>query len=143
MRDIISHIGLVNVITPAVLAADTTSEVFDLAGFGSAALLIHVGAGGITFNGTNKVESKLSHSEDDVTYEPVSADDVQGVDTVDAGGIVYALKTAHADPTITKVGYIGNRRYLKLLADFSGTHGTGTPIAVTLIKGNARHEPVA
>ena len=143
MRDLISHIGLVNVITPAVLAADNAPVTIDLAGFGSAALLIQVGAGGITFNGTNKVEFKMTHSEDDSTYEPVTADDVQGVDAVDTGGIVYALKTAHPDPTVTKVGYIGNKRYLKLLADFSGTHGTGTPISAVVIKGNARHEPVA
>ncbi|CAN7436792.1 hypothetical protein [Neorhizobium sp. LjRoot104] len=143
MRDIISHIGLVNVITPAILATDNTPATIDLAGFDSAMLAIHVGTGGITFNGTNKVEFKLTHSDDDTTYDAVTGADVQGVDTVDTGGIVYALKAAHADPTITKVGYIGNRRYLKLLADFSGTHGTGTPIAVILIKGNARHEPVA
>lgn len=142
MRDIISSIGLVSVIAPAVLTADSTPAVLDLDGFDSAALLIHVGAGGITFTGTNKVEFKLTHSEDDVTYEAVAADDVQGA-SVSAGGIVHALVSAHPDPTITKVGYVGNRRYLKLLADFSGTQGTGTPISVTLIKGNARHAPVA
>ena len=142
MRDIISHIGLVNVITPAVLAADNTPAALDLAGFDSAALLIHVGTGGITFTSTNKIEFVLTHSEDGNTFTPVTADDVQGV-AVGAGGIVYALSAAHPDPTITKVGYIGNRRFLKLLADFSGTHGTGTPIAATLIKGNARLEPVA
>lgn len=142
MRDLISHIGLVNVITPAVLAADNTPVGIDLAGYDSAALLIHVGAGGITFNGTNKVEFKLTHSDDDSTYEPVTADDVQNA-TVDAGGIVYALKAAHPDTTVSKIGYIGNKRFLKLLADFSGTHGTGTPISAVLIKGNARHSPVA
>ena len=142
MRDIISSIGLVSVITPAVLTADSTPSVIDLAGFDSAALLIHVGAGGITFTGTNKVEFKLTHSDDDTTYEPVTADDVQGV-TAGTGGVVHALVAAHPDPAITKVGYIGNRRYLKMLADFSGTHGTGTPIAVTLFKGNPRHAPVA
>ena len=42
---------------------------------------------------------------------------------------------------MTKVGYVGNKRYLKLLADFSGTHGIGTPIAATVIKGNAHERP--
>jgi hypothetical protein len=142
MRDLISHIGLVNVITPAVLAADNTPVAIDLAGYYSAALLIHVGAGGITFNGTNKVEFKVTHSDDDSTYDAVTASDIQGA-SVGAGGIVYALTAAHPDPTITKVGYIGNKRFFKVLADFSGTHGTGTPIAAMVIKGNARHEPVA
>jgi hypothetical protein len=79
---------------------------------------------------------------DGTTFDPVTDDDVQGVAGT-TGGIILALKTAHADPTITKVGYVGNRRYLKLLADFSGTHGTGTPLAATLVKGNPSEAPVA
>ncbi len=30
----------------------------------------------------------------------------------------------------------GGKRYLKVLADFSGTHATGTPIGVVVVKGN-------
>jgi len=142
MRDIVHNIGLVNAIDPAVYAADNSPVAIDLLGFESAAIALHIGAGGITFNGTNKVEFVLSHSDDDVTYAPVVTDDVQGVDSV-TGGIIKALKTAHAAADVTKVGYIGNRRYLKLLADFSGTHGTGTPIAAIVIKGNARARPVS
>jgi hypothetical protein len=142
MRDIVHNIGLVNAIDPAVYAADNTPAAIDLLGFDSAAIALHVGVGGITFNGTNKVEFILTHSDDDATYAAVVADDVQGVDSV-ASGIIKALKTAHAAADVTKVGYVGGKRYLKLLADFSGTHGTGTPIAALVIKGNARSRPVA
>ncbi|CAK7257250.1 MULTISPECIES: hypothetical protein [unclassified Shinella] len=141
MRDIVSNIGLVTAIAPAVYTADNTPPALDLLGFGSAMLSIHVGVGGITFTGTNKIEFVLTHSEDGTTFDPVTDDDVQGVAGT-TGGIVLALKAAHADPSVTKVGYVGNRRYLKLLADFSGTHGTGTPIAATLVKGNPSQAPV-
>ena len=141
MRDIISNIAVASVIAPSPYDADNTPAAIDLKGFDSAMLAIHVGAGGISFNGTNKIEFKLSHSDDDATYEPVTDADVQGVAGV-TSGIVLALKTAHPDPSVTRVGYVGNRRFIKLLADFSGTHGTATPLAATVIKGHARERPV-
>lgn len=142
MRDIISNVAVASIIGPAAFAADNVPAAIDIKGFDSAMLAIHVGAGGIVFGGTNKIEFKLTHSDDDVTYDAVTAVDVQGVAAVEAGGIVLAVRTAHADTTIHRVGYIGRKRYLKLLADFSGTHGTATPLAATVIKGHARVNPV-
>jgi hypothetical protein len=34
---------------------------------------------------------------------------------------------------VYRFGYKGGKRYLKLLADFSGTHGTGTPVAAVVM----------
>ncbi|WP_018391057.1 hypothetical protein [Ancylobacter sp. FA202] len=143
MRDIISNMAVVEAVPPAAYAADNTPAAIDLRGFDAAMLAIHVGVGGIAFSGTNKVEFKLTHSDDDATYAAVTIDDVQGLDSVGAGGIVKALIAAHAAPSITRVGYVGNKRFLKLLADFSGTHGTATPLSATVIKGRARDRPVA
>jgi hypothetical protein len=98
--------------------------------------------GGITFNTSNKVEFKLTHSVDDSTYEAVAQADVKGV-TVGTGGIVRSLVAAHAAASLTKVGYNGGRRYLKLLADFSGTHSAGTPISAVVVGGEPYIAPVA
>jgi hypothetical protein len=143
MRDLHSNIGFAVSIGAASLTADNTPVAVDLLGFDSAVVEIHVGVGGITFTGTNKIEFVLTHSDDNVTYTAVTVDDVQGIDTVGTGGIVKSLIAAHAAADITKIGYVGNRRYLKLLADFGGTHGTGTPIAAAVVKGNASQRPVA
>ncbi|SCW34090.1 hypothetical protein [Ancylobacter rudongensis] len=143
MRDIISNIAVVEAVPPAAYGADNTPSAIDIKGFDAAMLAIHVGIGGISFNGTNKIEFKLTHSDDDATYTAVTIDDVQGLASVGAGGIVKALVAAHAAPSITRVGYVGNKRFLKLLADFSGTHGTATPLSATVIKGHARERPVA
>jgi hypothetical protein len=125
----------------ATLAADNTPAAIDILGFDGAKLLIQVGVGGITFDGTNKVEFKVTHSDDDSTYTAVAAADVilgsLADSSVGTGGIVKSLIAAHATPDISIVDYIGGKRYLKVLADFSGTHGTGTPIAVTILKGRA------
>lgn len=142
MRDLYSNIGAVLAIGPATLSADNTPAAIDLNGFGSVALLIAVGAGGITFDSTNKVEIKLTHSDDDQDYAAVTQTDVAGV-AVGTGGIIKSLTAPHASPTVDRIGYLGNKRYLKVLADFSGTHGADTPIAVVIAKGNPASAPVA
>lgn len=142
MRDLTNNLAIVQAIAPAVYADDTTPIVIDTAGYGSALLGIHIGVGGITFTNTNKIEFKLTHSDDGTTYIDVTDDDVQGATGV-TNGIVKALKTAHATADMTKIGYVGDKRYLKLLADFGGTHGTGTPISAVAILGRSRSAPVA
>lgn len=144
MRDVISNIGAVVAIPSAEYGADNTPDAIDLRGYDGVALLISVGVGGITFNGTNKIEFKLTHADaENGTYTAVTDDDVQGVASVGAGGIIHSLKTAHADPTVTKVGYVGGKPFAKLLADFSGTHGTATPIGATAVLTHPRAAPVA
>lgn len=144
MRDLISNLGVKIAIPSASYDADNTPAAIDLSDFDSAVFAIHVGVGGITFSGTNKVEFKLTHADTaDGDYIAVTAADVQGVDSVGAGGIVKTLNAAHAAADVTKVGYIGGKAFAKLLADFSGTHGTGTPIGATVILGHPRNAPVA
>ncbi|MDR7147060.1 hypothetical protein [Rhizobium sp. BE258] len=142
MRDIVNNLAVISAIAPAVYAADNTPSVIDLLGFDSAMIAIHVGAGGITFTASNKLEMVLSHSDDGTNFDLVTDADLQAITGV-AGGIIASFKAAHPDPTVHEVGYKGNRRYLKLLADFSGTHGTGTPLSAVVIKGNAAVRPVS
>jgi hypothetical protein len=149
MKDIHNQLRVRNMLGPISLAADNTPAAFDLQGFRGAMLEIGVGIGGITFDPTNKIEFKLRHGDTatvgahvDVVaadVEIINPDGTKGV--VGAGGIVRALIAAHAAATVTKVGYIGNKRFLSLLADFSGTHGSPTPIAIKLVQGSPERAP--
>lgn len=143
MKDIHSAMSVAVAIGNATLTADNTPAAIDLLGYNAAEILLAIGAGGITFSGTNKIEFKLTHSDDDVTYDAVDIGDVLGVVSVGTGGIIKSLIAAHADAAAYRFGYKGGRRYLKLLADFSGTHGTGTPIAALVIKGWGYDNPQA
>lgn len=137
-RDLSPHLVPVVALPAAAYAADNTPAAIDLLDFGAALLLLHIGVGGISFSGTNKIEFVLTHSDDDSTYTNVGDDDVvkdSYAPSSISSGIVRSLTAAHAAATIQKLGYIGGKRYLKLLADFSGTHGTATPIAATVVKG--------
>jgi hypothetical protein len=145
MRDMASTLSSAIAIAAATYAADTTPPAIDLAGYEAATIFLHIGAGGITFSGTNKIEFVLTHSDDNSTYTNVTAADLV-VDALAPGsitsGIVRALVAAHAAATVQEIGYVGSKRYLKLLADFSGTHGTGTPIAATVARGMPYSGPV-
>lgn len=141
-RDITESLSAVHLIAPATLSADNTPASVDLLGYQAAAIYVGVGVGGITFSSTNRVDFVLTHSDDNSTFTPVAQADVIGV-TVGAGGIVRSLIAAHANPSVTEVGYVGRKRWLRMLADFSGTHGAGTPISVLCVRGLPLTAPVA
>lgn len=141
MRDMHSGMAAAVAIAAAALDADNTPPAVDLLGHNAAEILLAIGAGGITFSGTNKIEFKLTHSDDDSSYDAVTVDDVLGVASVGTGGIIKALTAAHATAGVYRFGYKGGRRYLKLLADFSGTHGTATPIAAAVLLGHGNVQP--
>jgi hypothetical protein len=142
MKDVHSDFTRLVAIPAALYAADNTPPAIDLRGYDAAEVLLDIGVGGITFSGVNKIEFVLTHSDDDVTYAPVATADMLGV-TVASGGIIRALVAAHATASAYRYGYTGGRRYLKLLADFSGTHGTGTAISATVLLAHGHNDPQA
>ena len=91
----------------------------------------------------DKIEFKLTHSDDNSDYAAVQASDVLGLDSVGDGGIIKALTEAHASAAVYRFGYVGGKRYLKLLAEFSGTHATGTPMAGVVMGGEGYDNPQA
>ncbi len=143
MKDMHSGVKVETAIAAATLSADNSPPAIDLQDFNAAEIILAIGAGGITFSGSNKIEFKLTHSDDDSTYTAVDAGDVLGVASVGAGGIVKALTAAHASAASYRFGYVGGKRYIKLLADFTGTHGTGTPIAAVAVLGEPYDAPIA
>jgi hypothetical protein len=135
-------------ITPGVYTADQAGALVDLLNYGSATVLIHVGVGGIAFSNANKIEMVLSagNAADGSDLVPVTDVDVVVDGVAPAainGGIVRSITAAKPTADIQKVGYVGGKRYLKAVADFSGAHGTGTPIAVSVIRSRAGVRGVA
>jgi len=142
MKDLHSQVSVATLIGAATLSADNTPVAVDRAGYEAVEIILAIGAGGITFSGTNKVEFMLTHSDDDSTYTAVTDADMIGVSGI-SSGIIKSLVAAHASAASYRYGYKGGKRYLKLLADFSGTHGTGTAVAAVAVLGSAGIKPVA
>ena len=142
MKDLQSRVKNVLAIPPASYSADNTPVAVNRTGYDSAMLILNIGVGGITFDGTNKIEFKLTHSDDDSTYVAVTDADMQGVTGI-TSGIIKALTAAHGAAATYKFGYIGNKKFIKLLSDFSGTHGTATPISANWELSDPAIAPVA
>jgi hypothetical protein len=130
----------------ATLAADTTSASTGTEGFRAATLILSIGIGGIVFDVNNKIEFVLTHSDDNATWVNVTDTDLIKDANCPASvqnGIIRSLTAAHAAADVQKLGYIGGKPYLELKADFSGVHGTGTPITANLILEQSRLEGAA
>jgi hypothetical protein len=142
MKDIHSRTRRAVLIGAAVLAADNTPTAVDLQGYDACEILLDIGVGGITFSGTNKIEFKAEHSDDNSTWSNVADADMLGVTGISTG-IIKSLIAAHAAAGAYRFGYKGGKRYIRLTADFSGTHGTGTPIAASALLMHGYSQPEA
>jgi len=145
MREITSQLKFVPLIAAAARATDNTQLWVDRQGYNSMSIEISIGVGGITFDATNKIEFKLYESDDSGGSGAtlVAEADLIGVTGSAATGIVRSLIAAHAAGAVYQYGYCGAKRYVGLLADFSGTHGTATPMAANAVLGDPRNSPTS
>lgn len=143
MRDLNSNLDFNVVLGPVVATADANGTAVDLQDYGSCEFAIAVGIGGITFDATNKIEFVMEESDNNSDFTAVAARDVLGAPAAVVSGIVRALIAAHAAAAVYNVGYRGSKRYARVKTDFSGTHGVGTPVAITAVRGHPRIAPTS
>lgn len=143
LKDMHSEVHATPLLAAAAISADNTQIWVDTRGYEAVEILLSIGVGGITFSGTNKVEYKLYESDaSDGTGATLVADaDIMGV-TPGGTGILKSLTAAHSTAANYRFGYRGSKRYIGLLADFSGTHGTATPMAASAVLMRPHNSPV-
>ena len=128
---------------PTVTTAAANGTGVDLQGYKSATLVAFIGAEGDTLSSSVHFEISLEHSDDNSTFTDVTQSDITN-GTIASGGIWLKLDgTAGGNPDttglVTQVGYIGGKRYIRGVIAKTGSHSTGTPIGLMVIKGNALH----
>lgn len=102
------------------LTADVNSTVAQLKDVDSFGFLVQVAA--FTFTGVNKVALKLQHSDDGSTFVDCALTDYEG-------GAIKELTTAADGNKVHAVGYVGQKEYVRLALDVSGT--VSVAVAVT------------
>lgn len=143
MYDLSNSISPVVSLAAAVRTAAANGTGVDLQGYESATVLVDVGAEGDTLSSSVHFEVSLEESDDNSTFTDVAqAGIVDG--TIAAGGIFLKLDgTAGGNPDtaggIFRVGYVGGKRYIRVVLAKTGSHSNGTPIGAMVIKGHARH----
>jgi len=141
MQDLANNIKLVQSLAPAVRTADADGDGVDRQFYEGVTIVVDTGAEGITLSSTNKIEFELEHSDDDSTYTDMSSSDVNG--TLGSSGLFLTLDADAETPQISEIEYVGSKRYVRVVANFGGTHSTGTPIGASVILHKPRHAPAS
>lgn len=141
MRDLHNNLGIVRVLDPAVRNSDVNGgdADVDLQGYNGCEMIVVVGLSADTLNGSNTISLELEESDDDSTYTDVAAADMLGGNAGGTGQFAL-IDDAAEDDAVYSVGYIGDKRYVRLVVNFSGTHSTGTPIGACAVVGHGRHK---
>ena len=143
MKDLSNSISPAVSLAAAVRTAAANGTGVDLQGYESAPDLVDVGAEGDTLSSSVFFEVSLEESDDNSTFTDVEqAGIVDG--TIASGGIFLKLDgTTGGDPDTTggifRVGYVGGKRYIRVVLAKTGTHSNGTPLGAMVVKGHARH----
>mgnify|MGYP003134270308 FL=1 len=143
MKDLSNNISPAVSLPAAVRTAAANGTGVDLQGYESATVLVDVGAEGDTLSSSVHFEVSLEESDDNSTFTDVAqASIIDG--TIASGGIFLKLDgTTGGDPDTTggifRVGYVGNKRYIRVVLAKTGTHSNGTPIGAMVVRGHARH----
>jgi len=142
MFDLKNNIKLETSLAPILKTADVNGTGIDLKGFSSAALIVNCGANGDTFSSSVKTNLQIEHSDDNSTFTDVTSNtDVTG-GTVDSSG---TFMTIDADGEMGKtygIGYVGGKRYIRVVIDIVGTHSNGSIYGAVVAKGTPRSGPV-
>lgn len=143
MRDLHSYIALIQTLTPATRTADANGAGVDRQGFESVEHLVFVGLSGDVLSGALKIDLKLEESDDNVTFTAVTAaEDVVG-GTVAAGGIFATIDDPSEDETAFRIGYVGGKRYSRIVMDLTGVHTNGTPTTAAALLGHPHRSPTS
>jgi hypothetical protein len=130
MRDMRSDIDMVTALAPAARTTGTTTgAVVDLQGFNSAMIAYQTGA---WTDGTHT--PSVQHGDDGTNFAAVDADDLQGA--------FVAVTGTAGQNAVQRVGYVGNKRYLRVL-NVTATATTGAVTSAAVLRGDARVSPLA
>lgn len=131
--------------------ADAESAAFSNKDYQVTELELDMGAGGITFTSTDKIELEISKSADDteggsyaaytgdVLLHDVAAETTTTV-TADSNGVVKAFTAAHATAKRYVVTLL-DTGWFKAKLEYGGTHGAATPNALNLRQSEGRNAP--
>jgi len=138
MKDLQHNLLAVKSIDPIVgnNTTEGTGVGADLAGFDGALLLAHLGVSGDTLSGS--VYVTVGFQESDALGSGYA--DIADADLI-GGANNVVVDAAAEDEVIVQRGYIGSKRYVRVLITFTGTHTNGMPISAVVIKGFPRHAP--
>lgn len=133
MRDIHNHLSAIRAISPVSVSNDTAqvSQVADLQGYNACELTINIGS---VADADATFTLLVEESNDNSTFTSVGDDDLLGTEAL-------ASFAFDSDNTCRKIGYVGNKRYVRATITPANNTGAALMSAMWLL-GHPMHGPV-
>lgn len=146
-RDLYNNLATVQLLDPqAINDTDTKSALLDTREHGGALILVPCG----TFTGADAdsyVSLILQESDTTVDgdFTAVATTDMHRAITTATAGLFGLVNSTSVDNALFKVGYIGSKRYIRVLLDFTtGTGGvTAANVSVVAVMAQPPRLPAA
>lgn len=142
IKDVKSNIKLVSSLLPAVRTADANGAGVDTQDSVGVGLVAHIGLSGDTLSGSVKIEMEVQHSDDNSSFSACADADINAAVTGTNTGTFAVIDAAADDEQIYKCNYIGSKRYVRVVANFTGTHTNGCPLSAHAVLA-AAHCPAS
>lgn len=138
-RDLYNNVSPAHTVAPQSLATggSVTGGTVDLAGYESCTFVMYIGA----HTAPDTITPTFQDSADGSTWDSIDSEFLQGA-SVDGG--TDAVTTGETDGTlntVTKLGYIGEQRYVRCNIATSITTGNTSLISVVVLRGVPIHAP--
>lgn len=147
MKDSYHSLKTVSGLKNLVVNNDTEGigAIVDLALVTSALLTVNVGESGDTLSGAVAINLTVKHGNvsDGSDFVVVPEKDLLGAIAGTTTGSFGFIDDPAEDGKVFQCGYRGSKRYVQFVADITGTHTNGTPIAAQWVLGGHWHEPVS
>jgi hypothetical protein len=139
-RDLYSQSKVSQMLLPKSRTATLQSSSVDMSGCRGLMIVADIGDTSDTYSATDKVELELQESDDNSTFTAVAdADCINAISGATATG-TFAKITNAAAGTGTQMTftteYLGNKRYVRVNARYSGTHTNGLEIGIVAVQHN-------
>jgi len=135
MKDLKNKIAVVQLLDPADFAhTNTKTNILDLAGFEGAVIAVSIGIlTGVDASNFLTIKMQESDTTADADFVDVPSDKLEGEFII--------INSTDLDQTTQYVGYRGEKRYIRILLDYTGTGITAGIIAVVGILGLPGRSP--
>ena len=134
MRDLYDNIAVLQLMAPVDIGAnDTYSSIADLQDFEQCDIIVNLGV--CTAATPNTYVTPTLQESDSLTEA-----DFDSVDSDDYLGGLTKVDDVAEDNTVQRVGYIGSKRYIRVLMNVTSTM-SNVPVSITAILSGARHNP--
>ena len=118
--------------------ADITGAACDMKDYDGCLISVNVGNSGDTLSGSVKIELEVQTSDDNSTWVAAADNVITGAVTATNTGSFALIDAPAEDSAIFTTAYIGRERYVRVVANFTGTHTNGCPISATYIRTRAK-----